>query len=604
MVKRLKLFILIVAFLIFGANNKTLLGAEYSKNNQTQLKTNASDEITANRKRFLKFKKMLLKSIPPEERTQMQQELTSLSNNKEFLEKLSPEIMRHIKNEVDNYNSGIKNADSRKHTNNTSNALKTNNAEKLKTNVKKDRNKRNISFDFPKVELEEFARFVAELNKKILIGANLLQGKITLETPEKISLNELMEIFEAILNGNGLSYMVSEDYMQIFQKSNSEARVYKINYLKASDVAKTLSEIFRMSFRVGGVPEKVMISSLDQANSLLILAPKEKHAEIAQAIKEIDFRRRQVLMEVRVIELTHNNEFGFGGTFAMKYKATSGGMAPDASSFSGKANGYAPPLGSSQPYSGVLYNNGQFMYDLEADQNISHLKILSQPKILTSENQKAHIKVGKQQPVVNAETAIGTSQNDKPIEKTTVDWKDIGVDLKITPRINSVRDVTLDLEMKITSIIRTTTVGSWTDYPVIGQRITKNSSTVRDNEMLFIGGILKDRKVTTKSSVPFFGDMPYIGWMFATTKETTEQTELIIIIIPRVIETPSDGTFVTENIKEDFLNYDKGNKKDLETMIEGKRGKFMDIFNLYNYFNDSEYRKEQPVVPQQWSEHN
>ena len=366
-------------------------------------------------------------------------------------------------------------------------------------------------------------------------------------------------------------------------------------------MAKTLKDIFKMSFRVGGVPEKVMIDSLDQANSVIVLAPKEKHSEIAQAIKEIDFRRRQVLMEVRVIELTYTENFGFGNTFAFGYQATSGGMAPSATQYAGAP---MPPNFTeiSKPYSGVAYNNGQFMYNLEADKRISKIKILSQPRILTSENQKAQIKVGQQQPVVNAETNMGVDASQVPIQQTTVDWKEIGIDLNITPRVNSKRDVTLDLEMTITSILRTLTVGNWDDYPVIGQRIVKNSSTVKDNQLLIIGGLLKDEKITSRVQVPFFGDIPFIGQMFATYEEKVEQTELLFIIIPRVIESPKDGMIVTNREIKTIENYDKENKVELQTMIEGKRDKSWKVFNLYDYFNDDEFREEQRLIPQEWGQ--
>ena len=135
--------------------------------------------------------------------------------------------------------------------------------------------------------MQEFARFVANLNKKILIGANLLQGNVTIKTPKKLTLEKLMEVFGALLNSHGMSYVIAGNYMQIFQKSDSDIKVYKINYLKSADIAKSLSDIFKMSFNVGGVPQRIMINSLDQANSIIVLAPKEKHIEIAKAIKKM-----------------------------------------------------------------------------------------------------------------------------------------------------------------------------------------------------------------------------------------------------------------------------------------------------------------------------
>ena len=582
--------------LLFGEKlNSNVKEKDNIKSDSANVENDKSESNTL--ERFNEFKDLLLKSAPDNKKEELKIELEKLSKNKDFLSQLTPEKINQIKNEIDIYKNDKDGGVDEKITEQLTLDLKN----KKELESVKDNDKKNITFDFPNVSLAEFTRFIANLNEKILIGDNLLQGDVTLKTPEKISLKELMDVFTALLNSNGLSYMISGDYLQIFQKSDSEVKVYKINYLKSKDVAKTLKDIFKMSFRVGGVPEKVMIDSLDQANSIIVLAPKEKHTEIAQAVKEIDFRRRQVLMEVRVLELTHTDNFGFGGTFAFDYGATGGGMAPGVTSYDGDP---IPPNFSdiTNPYSGVLYNNGQFMYDLEADKRISKIKILSQPRILTSENQKAEIKVGEQQPVINAVTNMGVSSENAPIEQTTVDWKEVGVDLTITPRINSKRDVTLELDMKITSILRLVTVGSWENYPVIGQRIAKNTSTVKDNEMLIIGGLLKDEKVTTRTQVPFFGEIPMMGWMFATYEDKIEQTELVILVIPRVIETPEDGKIVTEREKAFLENYNKKNKEEIDRMIEGERDKSWDLFNVYNYFNDEEYQKEQMFIPQEWGE--
>ena len=557
-----------------------------------------ADNLKKQQEMFQEFKKTVLEIVPESRKSEVIEELDKMGKDKKILSSITPERLAEIKADIETDLKANKRQPAKEKTELSKGSSKTGRSEEVD-----EADKKNISFDFPNVSMEEFARFVASLNEKILIGSNLLQGNVTVKTPEKLSLNELMEVYEALLNSNGLSYMISGDYMQIYQRSNSEVRVYKIDYLKSADVAKSLSDIFKMSFRVGGVPERVMINSLDQANSVVVLAPKEKHAEIAQAIKEIDFRRRQVLMEVRIIEITHTNDFGFGGTAAWNRGNFTTGMAKNATSYDGSPESViAPTLTNiASPYSGVAYNNGQFMYNLQADETVTELKILSQPKILTSENQKAQIKVGQQQPVVDAQTNMGVSSNSAPIEQTTVDWKDIGIDLNITPRINSKRDVTLDLDMTITSILRTIQVGSWDNYPVIAQRITKNSSTVKDNEILFIGGLLQDEKTTTRQQMPFFGDVPYLGTLFGTTSEEVQQTELIMMIIPRVIESPEEGILVTERERSTFKNYDKKNSKDMETMMQGKRDKGFDTFNLYEYFNDKDAREEQNLIPQNWT---
>ena len=459
----------------------------------------------------------------------------------------------------------------------------------------------SISFDFPNVTLVEFTRFIANLNKKILIGENLLQGNITIKTPKKLTLKRLMNVFSAILNSRGLSYLIAGKYLQIYQKSDSEVKVYQINYLTASDVAKSLSDTFKMSFDVGGQPEKIMINSLDDANCVVVLAPKARQLEIEKAIKKLDWRRRQVLLEIMIVELTYTKDFGFGVTAGGDVGGSIvGGVGPSMTSYKGST--IAPNLSShnSNPYTGLLFNDGNFMVDLQANEYISTIKILNQPRILTAENQKAEINVGHQEPIIQAQTNMGVSSGDVPASETSVDWKDIGTDIKITPRINSKRDVTLDFDMTITSIVAHTDVGSFKDYPVIGQRITKNTSTIKDNHTLIIGGLLKDEKKNQKYKVPFLGDAPYIGWMFSTFDDESTQTELVMFITPRVIESTEDGQQVTYSGIKKMEDYDSKETNIIKESVKGKRGANWNTFNLYDYFNDDKYRQEQDFIPQNW----
>ena len=478
---------------------------------------------------------------------------------------------------------------------------KTNNAKKQ---ANRDSKTPSISFDFPNVTLAEFTRFVANLNKKILIGENLLQGNITIKTPKKLTLKRLMAVFKALLNSKGLSYMISGKYLQIYQKSDSEVKVFQINYLKAKDVAKTLSNLFKMSFNVGGRPERIMVNSLDDANCVVVLAPKSRLLEIEDAIKSLDWRRRQVLLEIKVIEITYNDNFGFGITAGGSYQGTSGGMGPGMTEYDGESIApILPDIGS--PYSGFMYNNGQFLFDVEASERISKMKTLTQPMLLTSENQKAEINVGHQEPIEQAKTNMGTSSGEGslPVSETTVEWKDIGIKVSITPRVNSTRDVTLDFEMTVTSIVDHITVGSFDNYPVIGQRITKNTSTVMDKNTLVLGGLLKEEKKTQKYKFPFFGDMPMVGWLFTTFQEVSQQTELIMFVTPHVIENTEDGNEMSKNIIRKIENYDEKNKGKIIRGVQGKRDKSWDVFNIFDYFNDKEYREEiQPIIPQKWGD--
>ena len=126
-----------------------------------------------------------------------------------------------------------------------------------------------------------------------------------------------------------------------------------------------------------------------------------------------------------------------------------------------------------------------------------------------------------------------------------IETVDVGLDIEITPRINSLNDVTLKLKLGITSITDYTRIISgqakdssgkaeptYNEMPEVGHRIVDNTSNVKNGEVIAIGGLLKNQKIVTRTAPPVLGDLPWIGWLFAKDSEATEQIELMILFHP------------------------------------------------------------------------
>ena len=294
---------LIFAFGLFFCSSNLLICGKNTSNHDYQIEANTGKNLSeqknegenqiskrednpeeAGRKAetFSKFRSMLLTSIPDNEKVEMKAELEKMSKDKDFLDGLTPEKLEQIKKDIGNYKTQIQN-ETLNLGKKKAIAANKKDAKKLviqdgkpphaspdKSSLNEQNNKikgsdvdeKGITFNFPNVSLQEFSRFIAEMNKKILIGSNLLQGNVTIKTPKELNLKRLMAVFKSLLHSHGLDYMISGDYLQIFQKSDSDIKVYEINYLKSADVAKTLSNIFKMSFNVGGVPQRIMINSI------------------------------------------------------------------------------------------------------------------------------------------------------------------------------------------------------------------------------------------------------------------------------------------------------------------------------------------------------
>ena len=241
-------------------------------------------------------------------------------------------------------------------------------------------------------------KFVAKLSDKILIGQELLAGNVNLRSQRKMDLKEIKTLLEAVLYSKGLDFIESEDCLEVLQGSGSIVKVYDLQYLKAADLAKSLTQMFRMSFRVGNNRQNIQISAVDGANALMVLAPKNQHLDIARTIKELDMKVRQLLLDIMVIEVTKTETFGFGVTG--EFHDTPSATPTVGGTTTGLVNGAVnTPMhfGGTDTASaiGYSYSHGNWNFRVDAVDNSTKLKILSQPRVIATENKKSEVKIGK-----------------------------------------------------------------------------------------------------------------------------------------------------------------------------------------------------------------
>ena len=480
--------------------------------------------------------------------------------------------------------------------------------------VKKGKlDEKQITFNFPNTNLSVFGKFMAKLCQKVLIGENLLQGNINIKSEEKLNLEDVKKLFKAVLYAQGLDIVETDIYMEIVQRSGSVVKVYKLNYLKAADLQKSLTEMFRMSFRTQDNPQTIQITAVDDANALIVLAPKNQQMEIEKAIKKMDVRTKQVLLNIMVVELFKKSEFGFGVDFNFSDNVNTVGISSGGTT---KGTSTTPMTFTSSTLSsagGYMYNKGQWFVNVQGIDKDTIIKTLSQPRVLTSDNQKAQIQIGKKQPYITSTASIGSGANGSstPSVSSSISTKDIGTDIEITPRINSLNDVTLEVKLKITNITSELSVESGTTasdsgtntassnkVPNVGHRIINNTSNVMNGEVLVIGGLLTSQKTVTTTAPPILGDIPWIGWLFAKESEVFEQVELMVFISPSIIDTPEAAKIVTKKETDKLKDYDVKETVMIDDMLSGKKGLTDDVFNLFDYFNDGKYRTEQGFIPQ------
>lgn len=311
--------------------------------------------------------------------------------------------------------------------------------------------------------------------------------------------------------------------------------------------------------------EGVRVLPDPRTNSLLVMATKEDMVRLEKLIQSVDTAVAQVLIEVVIAEvkLDDSHEIGvnllnrvmenpngkfrtYGGT---NVKPTSGGSASP-----GPVNLFdaAVAVGSATPQGAAISSALTYFAtfrDLKLDVAIRLLagsgkfKVLSTPIIQTLHNQEASIIVGESRPIVTATLSdvngnAGSSNLTSTALRSNVEYKDIAIELKVTPRINPDGYVTMEIDQKINDLGGSVNVGG-TESPIITKREAKSFVSAKDGGTIVLGGLIREDKTMSETKVPIAGDIPILGLLFKNKAVSKSRTELIVFIRPTVLRTPA-----------------------------------------------------------------
>ena len=172
------------------------------------------------------------------------------------------------------------------------------------------------------------------------------------------------------------------------------------------------------------------------------------------------------------------------------------------------------------------------------------LNVLSRPYILTGDNQDASILVGEEFPFIT-----NTRVTDEGTTINTIQYRDIGIILNVTPHINEDGLVVLNISQELSTVTDSTVqISENLNATRVAKRTAMTRIAVNDGRTVVIGGLMQDQLVSTVSKVPFFGDIPVLGELFKRTQETKAKTELVLFLTPEVVMDPADLAGVTRNV--------------------------------------------------------
>ncbi len=302
----------------------------------------------------------------------------------------------------------------------------------------------------------------------------------------------------------------------------------------------------------------VTIAADKSTNSLIIVGTPTDFNTMKDVIQKLDIRRRQVFVEVAIIEmsLTKVRSLGFEFQDANRNNLSSsnslgviggtnfGNIGPAIVSgpsalaaLSGLAVG---AVKGTFTYNGVTYLDvGALITALQTDSDVN---VLSTPNILTMDNQKAEIMVGENVPFITGSTQNATTGSTAVFN--TITRQDVGIKLTLTPQISSEDSVRLEVNQEISDVIATTTANP--AGPTTDKRSASTTVVVKDRQTMVIGGLITDNVTTSTSKVPLLGDIPLLGWLFKSSQTNVEKDDLMIFITPYIITNEGEARELTK----------------------------------------------------------
>jgi len=288
-------------------------------------------------------------------------------------------------------------------------------------------------------------------------------------------------------------------------------------------------------------------------NALVISSTPGDYKGIEKALKKLDVLPLQVLVEASIVEVTLEKELKYGLQWFFKnspgrFNGVGGLNIPSNGDVGGALNGVLNPA----DFTYALFDAAGTRAVLNAVAGDSRLNVLSSPSLMVLDNHTATIRVGDQVPIRTSETT--NTASDDLNTTSQIQYRDTGVTLEVTPRVNAGGMVIMEITQKVDDVNQTDTSGI--DSPTIIQREITTSVAVQSGETIVLGGLIRENKQSGNRGIPFLKDIPYVGFIFGGTEKLVSKTELVVMIKPVAITNSNEARNVTEEYRKKMQGVD------------------------------------------------
>lgn len=328
----------------------------------------------------------------------------------------------------------------------------------------------------------------------------------------------------------------------------------------------------------------VFVTAAPNGDGLIITTTPNNYEALKQIIESLDVVPRQVMIEAIVAEVTLDNEeqVGWALTGNLFHLFNAHTNAQGQLGLSPTGSGGSTAITQAQNGAQVVLSGTNYSAILQALTTDSKVKVLSTPRVFTSNNQQADIEITTNVPYITGQVNGFFSTT----VTNNVQYQQIGLTLNVTPRITRQGLVTIDVQQEASDLVRFITLGTGANAitaPEFNDRYTDTSVTIQDGQTAVIGGLIQDRHELDITKVPILGDIPLIGQFFRGRDHKHSKVELMIFLTPHVVSsvdevrdmTIQNGTPVIKqfsDIGNQDPNLELNAKKKIKSPNMGKPG--------------------------------
>lgn len=448
-----------------------------------------------------------------------------------------------------------------------------------------------VTFNFQDIPVRTVLQMIAEESGLNIVASDSVQGNVTLrliQVPWDQALDIVLQARQLDKRRNGnVVWVAPQSEIAAFEQAREDARLaiedraemvteyIPISYGNAEDIAKLLTEESKTGTGGGSagggggtqnsrgfLSSRGSLSFDRRTNTLLAIDIPARVQEIKRIVAALDKPVDQVVIEARIVIANESFARDIGARFGITNNGLIDGRAITSGSLDSNVNyqnsfaefmqdpanadlpahlhpsslnfARAAPSGAGALALTILGNTINWDVEISALQQEGRGEVISNPRIITSNQREAVISQGQE---IGYLTVTGGQSNNVP----TVEFKDVLLELRVTPTITNDGRVFLAMDIKKDEISGYTDVGAFGSIPNLNKRTITTAVLVDDGQTVSIGGVYEFRDRNDLSKIPFLGDLPIVGNLFKNRSRSKEKAELLIFVTPKVIRVAQRG---------------------------------------------------------------